>query len=396
MRMHQSSRPQFSIRWLGIVALAALYGAFTFGWVIYRIHLPELLTQFKFSAEVAPKLLLIEAILAIGLEPLMGKISDRMAQRRGTRLPLIVLGVGLASAFFVAIPAWATFVSPDEVWRWGLPGLLIVWAIVMSMFRSPAIALLGQYASTTNLPLAASGLTFAAGIAGATAPLAKQFVLDLGAGVAFTAAAILLLATAAALRFFALAASEMLPSDTGDRYSLSRLCLIFVTGLAVTLAFRLAIETFPKILKTQLPQVNPALLIGAVFLALALAAVPTGIFAVRSGNRQAMLLGMLGAAGFLGLMTFTHSLFTGLIVAAGLGICFSLVINGTLPFALSLVPPRQAGLGIGVFFGGGAAATSLFIGFLSSGGLSSIAGICLSAVTLLAAGLYINASVEPA
>ncbi|NJL22305.1 MAG: hypothetical protein HC895_18175 [Leptolyngbyaceae cyanobacterium SM1_3_5] len=264
MKTHSSSRSQLSIRWMGVAALASLYGAFTLAWVNYRIHLPGLLTQFQFSADVAPQLLLIETLLAISLEPLMGKISDRMAQQQGTRLPLISLGVVLASAVFMAIPVWAIFVSPSSAGQWGLLGLLIGWAIVMSIFRSPSVALLRQSASTPNLPLAASGLTFAAGIAGAAAPLAKQFILDLGVAVTFTAAAILLLATAAAVRFFAPAAPER-PRASSTSDSLSRLCLIFFTGLAVTLGFRLAIDTFPKILKAQLPQVNAALLVGVIF-----------------------------------------------------------------------------------------------------------------------------------
>lgn len=394
MRMHQiSSRSPSSVWWLGVGALAALYGAFTLSWVIYRVHLSGLLTQFGFSAEFAPKLLLVEALLAIVLEPLMGGISDQMEQQQRTRLPLILWGVVLASAAFVVIPAWAIFVPSAGIWRWGLPGLLIAWAIVMSIFRSPAIALLRQYASTQHLPLAASGLTFAAGVAGAATPLAKQFILGAGAAVAFTAAAILLLATAAVLRFFTPPAALETSPRADKRHLLPRLCLIFVTGLAVTLAFRLAIETFPKILKTQLPQVNAAMFVGAIFVTLALAAFPAGAVATRLGNRKAMLLGLAGSAGFLGLMAVTHRL--GMGIAVGLGICFSLVTNGTLPLALSLVPTGQAGLGIGAFFGGAAAATSLFSGLSQAGGLSPIAGICLGTIALLAAGLSIAASVEP-
>jgi MFS family permease len=397
MRTHQiSSRSPSSVWWLGVGALSALYAVFTLSWVIYRIHLPGLLMHFGFSADFASKLLLIETILAIVLEPLLGETSDQMEQQRGTRLPLILLGIVLASVAFVAIPTWATFVPSVGIWRWGLPGLLLVWAIVMSIFRSPAIALLRQYASTKRLPLATSGLTFAAGMAGAATPLAKQLILDVGGTITFIAAAILLLATASALRSVAPTTAPELPhSEPIEPYSLSRLCLIFVTGLAVTLAFRLAIETLPKILKTQLPQVNAAMFVGTIFVTLALAAFPAGVLATRFGNRKAILLGLVGSAGFLGLMAVIHSPFVGMSIAVGLGSCFSFVINGTLPFVLSLVTPHQAGLAVGAFFGGAAAATSLLGGLSLSGGLSPIAGICLGAIALLAAGLYITTSVEP-
>jgi hypothetical protein len=47
-------------------------------------------------------------------------------------------------------------------------------------------------------------------------------------------------------------------------------------------------------------------------------------------------------------------------LTAMLGLSFSLIINGTLPFALSLVPVGKEGLGTGLYFSGGALAASLF------------------------------------
>ena len=47
------------------------------------------------------------------------------------------------------------------------------------------------------------------------------------------------------------------------------------------------------------------------------------------------------------------------VVAIAIGIAFSLVANGTLPYALSMVPPSKAGLGTGLYFSGGAAAMSV-------------------------------------
>jgi hypothetical protein len=43
-------------------------------------------------------------------------------------------------------------------------------------------------------------------------------------------------------------------------------------------------------------------------------------------------------------------------IAIALGATFSLVSNGTIPFALSIVPQDKAGLGTGIYFSGGAVA----------------------------------------
>lgn len=75
----------------------------------------------------------------------MGSFSDRMQHPIGTRLPLIWLGVILASAGFIAIPTFAVLGSTlTDAFRWILPVLLVVWALAMSLFCSPVLSLLGR------------------------------------------------------------------------------------------------------------------------------------------------------------------------------------------------------------------------------------------------------------
>ncbi len=62
---------------------------------------------------------------------------------------------------------------------------------------------------------------------------------------------------------------------------------------------------------------------------------------------------------------------------------FSLVANGTLPYALSMVPPTKAGLGTGLYFSGGAVAMSVL------GSLGSNLGF---AVSLLVAAISFAAA----
>ena len=119
---------------------------------------------------------------------------------------------------------------------------------------------------------------------------------------------------------------------------------------------------FPRILKV-IPDLNVGLAIGTTFLTLALAAVPAGTLAQKLGNRRSMLLGLIGIALTLGAMIWVQRPLIAFGVAIALGASLSLVQNGTLPFALSMVPVQKAGLGIGMFFSGAALASNLFGAF---------------------------------
>jgi MFS family permease len=358
--------------WLPLCALALVYGMFTLGWMVYRVHLPSQMTQAGFSEAAAPRLLFIEALLAITVEPLAGAFSDRTNRHQGTRLPIISTGMGLAAVLFIVFSAF-TWAEPTIAIRWVLVSLLVIWSIAMGCFRSPALALLKRYAPTLKLPQAASLLTVAFGLAGAATPLATPWVLNLGLPMSFTLMALLIVLSALWLRrmnpdtLVAAKPTESLNS-TQPR---STVALTRIVGLGFTsaLAFRLAIEIFPKVLKAQVPGIYPPLLVGLVFITVAIAAFPIGKFAVRLGNSRTMQLGVVSTALFLGLMALSHSSMSGIMVALGLGVGFSLILNGTLPFTLEQVPPEHAGLGIGLFFAGVATAGSLMMGFLGKPGV---------------------------
>jgi Na+/melibiose symporter-like transporter len=390
------SQSATSILWGQVVGLATVQGAITLTWVIYNLYLVTLLTDLGFPKPLATGLLIIENLLAMVMEPLMGSFADRVQHRVGTRFPFIMVGVILAAGCFLAIPI-AALGGVGPLLRWLLPLMMVAWALAMTVFRSPAMSLLGRYALRTELPLAASILTLVGGVSGAMGPLANQWILSLGPLVAFSLGSIVLLVAATALRWAGPNQTvQMAPGDNAPTLTplpslpWRNLALIFGAGAGITLGFRLLMTTFPRVLKAQVPDANVGLTMGAIFIALALAALPTGKLAVRLGNGRAMILGLAIMAALAAIMVSVQQAGVGLLLALLFGAAFSLVANGTIPFALTLVPADRAGLGTGLYFSGGALATSAFGSFFKGDSLSLGGGSLLAALAFLLAGVFIG------
>ncbi|BAY17470.1 major facilitator transporter [Anabaenopsis circularis NIES-21] len=352
------ARSPAQVLWLQVLGLAAVQGSISLAWLIYNLYLPQLLTQFGFSASLAAGLLVIENALSALLEPLMGGLSDKSQRWFGSRFPFISVGVILSATLFIAIPCIITFVQPTVIWRSLLPITLVAWALAMTIFRSPAMVLLGKYATPPQLPLAVSVVTFVGGMIGAFRPIANQYILSLGAIFAFAVASFVMLATAGILRWVNPPETPNFQHDTTvGKFPYPELGLMFATGLGVAWGTRLMMNSLTQLLKAQFHPNNIDMLLVYIGLAIALATLPAGVLATKIGNCQAMLLGVGTTIMSILAIAFTGAILP-LIVLLVAG--FSTIINGVIPLALGLISPKWAGLGIGTYFGGFALAMSLF------------------------------------
>ncbi|MEL6247777.1 MAG: MFS transporter, partial [Cyanobacteria bacterium J06627_15] len=186
------------ILWAQVTGLAAVQGAIALTWVIYNLYLIQLLTGLGFPEALGAVLLIIENVLAAVMEPLMGSLSDQTQRWVGSRFPQVALGMILAAVCFVGIPL--AFWLGGQTFRILLPAVAVLWALSMTVFRSPALSLLGRYAFESKLPQAASLLTLVGGVTGAMAPLAGEWILSLGPGITFLIGSGVLLGAALVLR----------------------------------------------------------------------------------------------------------------------------------------------------------------------------------------------------
>ncbi|OCQ99851.1 MFS transporter [Nostoc sp. MBR 210] len=352
------ARSPAQVLWLQVLALAAVQGSISLAWLIYNSYLPQLLTQFGFSASLAAGLLVVENALSAVLEPLMGGLSDKSQRWVGSRFPFISVGVILSSTLFIAIPCIVTFVQPTVIMRSLLPLTLVAWALAMTIFRSPAMALLWKYATPPQLPSAVSVVTLVGGTIGAFRPIASQYILSFGAVFAFTIASLVMLAVAWLLRWLNPPDTPNLqPETTTVKLPYPTLSLIFATGIGVAWGTRLLMNTLTQLLKLQFPGQNIDMLLVYIGLAIAISALPAGVFAVKLGNSRAMLVGVVATIISILAIAFTGAILPLIVL---LVLSFSTIINGVIPLALELMPANLGGLGIGTYFGGFALAMSLF------------------------------------
>lgn len=391
--MARSSGPHTAILWAQVAGLAVVQGSIALVWVIYNLYLGKLLGQLGFSQSWVVGILVVENGLAIVMEPLMGTLSDQAQRWMGSRFLWIALGMIVSAGMFLLIPAVVLLASPGRAVAWVLPIVLVAWAMAMTLFRSPALSLLGRYALTPQLPQAASLLTLMGALVGVVGAQTQALLLSLGPVATFAVGSVALLMAALVLRAVKPQAQvQTAGQESGSTVPIRWGGLVWVFGLGASVAVGVNLLRFLLIS----PNLSGAGALLPVFTVIHLVTIlPCGWLAIRWGNRSAMLLGM--ALLSVGLVAFTLVALPafGFIWVALWGCGLSLVNNGTIPFALSRVPRQKAGLGTGLFFGGASLGTTVFATIVQSRSDLPVLVIGLmAALAFVAAALCIGASRE--
>lgn len=407
-----------SVRWLQVACLAAVQGAITLSWIAYGLYLPRFIEQvFAYppaqAQQLAALLLVVESAIAVVIEPLFGSLSDRWQQWYGSKMPLVMAGAVGAILLFMALPVSVAFGGASEPMRVLLPGLAIFWAVAMATFRSPVLSLLGRFAKSSQLPLAASMLTLVGGCIGSIKPLASDTIVALGAPTAFAIASATLLVGVASLRW-AVAFMPIKPASKDPkkedaatekplsaRQTLVNLAIVVLTGAMIGLGMRLLTgEVVPRMLKAHivgLTGVPLPTLLGSVLIIQGVLAIGTGASSKWIDNKRLMMLAFGGIVLCLGALSMPQEAIAALLLLVLLLIGISAVNNGMVAFALGMVSKSISGLSVGLFFGGLSGTIAVF-GYLVPKpaelvlphvlGLAALACICASGT--IASGRYLR------
>jgi Na+/melibiose symporter-like transporter len=363
--------------WPQTWGLALIQGAIGLLWLTYGLYLPKLLTDAGLSAGMAAGILIVERGLSAIVEPIVGLFSDRQRHNLASRMPFVTIGVGLTALISIGLP----FVSSwPEMGRLILPGVLVLWAMVMSLFRVPMMALLGGYASRTQLPYAAGLLTLVGGITGVLGPWLKPFLSGLGAPIAFGLATGVLLLAAAALTWAGPDQVVAQPADVeSDKDQTSSwltqsigLLLLVITGAAAAFGSGMLFGGLGPLLSAI--EIEPPLFFSVVAIATTAMALPAGRYLGVWGIDRLLPLSWLGLA----LMTVLIPLGLSLVGSIGLAVAIAVLLGSLVsvastavfPLTLRFAPVGSLGLGMGAYVSGaGLASTALTILGPKGGGL---------------------------
>lgn len=386
---HRISSP--SILWRQVWGLAALLVAILLSLLAYGFYQPVILTRLGL-AQWAGTLGLAQGLLAAAIEPIFGGVSDRILRRFGNRLPQITVGVTVAGLLFVAIALFWQF-PLSRGWRWLIPTLMTVWLMAAIAFRGPAVALLRQFAPTEELPAANALFIVLFGLISAVAPLLALLLERVQVSVAFVCGAIVL--TLGAFCFYRTAplSAPIPPRSSGRLQDLAKIgAIVFGVGLLSGLELNLLLGIFPPVLGDRLFDIHPAWIASGMMLVCSLSANPSNQLVVRWGAGRTMQVGLGTIVLGLALFPLARIPLLSFALTIALGMALGLVFIGTIPYALSAMPPDRAGLSTGLFFGGSGAAMTLGTWLVQSVKLSPTTGFVAIAASFAIAAICLNAT----
>lgn len=386
-----------SILWRQVWAVVIMLAAILLGFMIYGFYQPLVLKSMGFG-RLASQLGLMQGLLGMVIEPLMGGWSDYLLRCTGSRLPHITAGTTLAGLLFVAI----ALLAPTqflETGRWVLLVLMVLWLVAMIAIRGPIVALLSQFAPIEKLPVANGAVLLVLGLISALGPVFPSVLTFLGAARGFMIGALLLVLGAIVLhrtipRHTVPSHLARSPKSSPSKPSSSPPFLKWVTlalaGLIVGISSTSLLTLAPPVLLHPFPQLSPPVITSLILAIAAVSASPMGWLTSRQEPAHALQLGLGGLVLLLGWVALYPQEIGALGILVGLGLTLGLVGVSSVPFALATVAPSDAGLGTGLLFGGSNAGAIAWMGissYLNPGTLLPLIG---AGITLIGIGLIYN------
>lgn len=120
-------------------------------WTIYNSYVPLILdsrlSEMQLSVTLVSFLtgfiMSIDSIFGVVFQPLFGKRSDHTRTRFGKRMPYLIVCMPVSAVLFYLIPKMAGISGTAGFWA--LMAIIVCFAFVMSIWRSPVIALMPEF-----------------------------------------------------------------------------------------------------------------------------------------------------------------------------------------------------------------------------------------------------------
>jgi MFS family permease len=357
--IQQSLEPQpLTIDWKQLWSLTALYASIVIGWIAYQNYQPKLLVKFSFT-EFALLLTIVQGIILVVTPPIAGRIGDRFRFERGSRIPIISIGISFAAMVFMAV-AFTLIGNPGEIFKWVLPVLIIFWLIAMSIFTSPALSTIEIFVPMDKMPRAMAVLTIVGNLLYALEPVIVDIIDYVGAPLTFIAGGVIVFASGYALKRNSI--SQLVGSEQKSQASFkldtqkSNYGYVLMLGIVLGIATAMLFEIFPGVMAEKLSMLftsgNSSVIAVGILILSAILSLPFSSLVNTYGLQRSFLVSavftMISIAGIL----FFEAPLAVLLMAAIFSIGFTALSVSSLPLAIGKANYYQKVFCVGIFFAG--------------------------------------------
>ena len=349
--------------------------ASSLAWSLYNSFVPVLLEErYLQSSALIGFIMTIDNIFGVIFQPLFGHFSDRTRNRFCKSMPYIMFGIPVCAVAFFFIPRTGSLLAMMSV--------IILFNLVMSVWRSPVVSLMPDMTAPVHRSKANGIINLMGGVGGIIAFLAGGFLANVGGdNMPFLMGSVIMIFALAMLFFFVKepdnrrmsrimeGREELLDQaaspdtkgparekgralaglDKAEKRSLAALLLaIFFWFCGYN-----AVESFFTLYATKqlgISKGDAAMTLALFSLALVAFALPAGILASKFGRKRLIVIGLFGMMAAFVPMLFIEDLLIlrGLLVLGGL---FWACINiNSLPMVVELASEEKIGSFTGYYY----------------------------------------------
>ncbi|MHA1998318.1 MAG: MFS transporter [Promethearchaeota archaeon] len=390
------------------------FGFMTTGlaWSIYNVKIPLILSyflpSFTWTDFLIGIVMVLDNITAIFLQPYFGAKSDKTKSKFGKRIPYLMIGIPFGVLAFVLIPFSANLAT--------LITLIMVYNILMALYRSPVVALMPDLTPSEVRAKGNAIINLMGGFGTIGSYIIGSLLLDIdpSGALAFSVVGIIMLVSFFIVFFtvnemkitarmvekygsnFASDKTELKEfrskdlahldhegkKSLRDRFKTSDIAIIFREKEKSALFMLIAIfcwffayngiEAFFSLYAVNVLGISPgsaSTLLLFLPLAFILFALPAGIISEKIGRRKAIKIGLLIVIGAVFVLIFAHNFVLIVIMFLVLGAAWSMININSITVVWQLAPDGKIGAYTGIYylFSALAAITSpVFAGFLFS------------------------------
>ena len=338
-------------------------------WSIYNSFVPLILQDFIASTATVGLIMTIDNVFGVILQPYFGARSDKTRTRFGRRIPYVLFGAPICAVLFMLIPQMKVL--------WMLMAVIIVFNLVMSVWRAPMIALMPDLTPDPLRSKANGLINLMGGMASIIAFLVGgQIAHAYGRGAIFLMGSVIMIIAVVILyltikenklnhRLLEPDPVEIVGSEGRRSFGFglegfnklpkaSRRSLFFLL-LAIFFWFAAfnAVETFFTSYATTVlnqSEGQAAMLLAFFSVSFVAFALPSGIIAEKVGRRPTILFGLIGLVIVFIPLIFIENLWAIRILMAIGGFFWACININSLPMVLEMAGENELGTFTGYYY----------------------------------------------